>query len=100
MQPVWASGRVDTVLRWMTWFEQDGALERYPAIALHGALIFALLGRPDATERWAAVAGRASPTQTLPDGHTMGSLQAYLRAILARDGVDAMRQTRGSASAN
>jgi LuxR family maltose regulon positive regulatory protein len=92
MQPVWASGRVDTVLRWITWFERDGALDRYPAIALHGALIFALLGRPDQTERWAAVARRASPTQTLPDGHTMGSLQAYLRAILACDGVEAMRQ--------
>ncbi len=92
MQPVWASGRVDTVLRWMTWFERDDALERYPAIALHGALIFALLGRPDETERWAAVALRASPTQTLPDGHTMGSLQAYLRAILAGDGVATMRQ--------
>jgi hypothetical protein len=22
MQPVWASGRADTVLRWMEWFEE------------------------------------------------------------------------------
>ena len=92
IQPVWASGRVDTVLRWMTWFEREGALERSPAIALHGALIFALLGRSGETDRWTAIAQRASPTETLPDGSTMGSLQAYLRAILARDGVEAMRQ--------
>ena len=91
-QPVWASGRVDTVLRWMRWFEHEEVLDRYPAVAVHGALIFALLGQPDETERWAAVAQQASPTGTLPDGSTMASLLAYLRAILARDGVEAMRR--------
>jgi LuxR family transcriptional regulator, maltose regulon positive regulatory protein len=91
-QPVWASGRVDTVQHWMAWFERERALERYPAIAVHGALIFALLGQPEDTERWAAVARRGSPAGTLPDGSTMRSLLAYLRAILAGDGVEAMRR--------
>jgi LuxR family maltose regulon positive regulatory protein len=91
-QPVWASGRVDTVQHWMAWFERERALERYPAIAVHGALIFALIGQPEDAERWAAVARRGSPAGTLPDGSTMQSLLAYLRAILAGDGVEAMRR--------
>jgi LuxR family maltose regulon positive regulatory protein len=92
MQPVWASGRVDTVLRWMEWLEQRHLTERYPAVAVHGALIFALLGRPARTEWWAAAAERASPTGRLPDGSTMASYLAYLRALLCRDGVQGMRR--------
>jgi LuxR family maltose regulon positive regulatory protein len=91
-QPVWASGRVDTVLHWMTWFEREGVLDRHPAIAVHGALIFALLGQQDTAERWSAVAEQAPSTGLLSDGNTMESLLAYLRAILAPDGVERMRQ--------
>ena len=58
--PVWASGRSDTVLRWMEWFEANHLIERYPAIAVHGALMFALAGRPGDTERWAAAAEATS----------------------------------------
>ncbi|HKO83505.1 MAG TPA: LuxR C-terminal-related transcriptional regulator [Actinomycetota bacterium] len=92
MQPVWASGRVDTVLRWMQWFEREQLMERYPAVAVHGALIFALLGRATKAEQWAAAAERASPEGRLPDGSTMESYLAYLRAILCRDGVATMRR--------
>ncbi|HJW64582.1 MAG TPA: LuxR C-terminal-related transcriptional regulator, partial [Actinomycetes bacterium] len=92
MQPVWASGRVDTVLRWMEWFEDQRLIERYPAVTVHGALIFALLGRPAKAERWAAAAERAPPAGRLPDGSTMESYLAYLRALLCRDGVAEMRR--------
>jgi LuxR family transcriptional regulator, maltose regulon positive regulatory protein len=92
MQPVWASGRVDTVLRWMEWFERRNLISQYPAVAVHGALIFALLGRPIEAERWAAAAERAAPTGTLPDGSTMESYLAYLRALLCRNGVQEMRR--------
>src|SRR5215218_4610733 len=92
MQPVWASGRVDTVLRWMEWFEREQLMERYPEVAVHGALIFALLGRATRAEQWAAAAERASPKGRLPDGSTMESYLAYLRAILCRDGVAEMRR--------
>jgi LuxR family transcriptional regulator, maltose regulon positive regulatory protein len=92
MQPVWASGRLETVLRWMTWFDEGRGIERHPAIAAHGALIFALNGRSAEAERLADVAQQAPPTATLPDGSTMGGLLAYLRAILARDGIEAMRR--------
>jgi LuxR family maltose regulon positive regulatory protein len=91
MQPVWASGRVDTVLRWTTWLDREGRLHRYPGIAIHGALIFALLGRVEQAEAWATVARTAPTDVQLPDGNTTGSLLAYLRAILAQDGVEAMR---------
>jgi LuxR family maltose regulon positive regulatory protein len=89
---VWASGRADTVLRWMKWFDDQGLVERYPGIAVHGALMFALMGRPAETERWAAAAERAPSGGTLDDGNTVEGTVAYLRALLARDGVDAMRR--------
>jgi LuxR family transcriptional regulator, maltose regulon positive regulatory protein len=92
MNPVWASGRVDTVLGWMEWFEHRNLIERYPAVAVHGALIFALLGRPAKAERWAAAAERAPSTGRLSDGSTMEGYLAYLRAILCREGVQEMRR--------
>jgi LuxR family transcriptional regulator, maltose regulon positive regulatory protein len=98
MQPVWASGRVDTVLGWMQWLEREQLIERYPAVAVHGALIFALLGRATRAEQWAAAAERASPEGRLPDGSTMESYLGYLRAILCRDGVAEMRRDAGIAS--
>ena len=92
MQPAWASGRVDTVLRWMEWFEREQLMERYPAVAVHGALIVALLGHATRAEQWAAAAERASPEGRLPDGSTMESHLAYLRANLCRNGVAGMRR--------
>ena len=91
MQPIWASGRVDTVLRWTTWLDRAGGLHRYPGIAIHGALIFALLGRVEQAAAWVTVARGAPADVVLPDGNTTGSMLAYLRAILAQDGVEAMR---------
>jgi LuxR family maltose regulon positive regulatory protein len=92
MQPVWASGRVDTVLGWVEWFEARNLIERHSAVTVHGALILALLGRPAKAERWAEAAERAPSTGTLPDGSTMESYLAYLRALLCRDGVGEMRR--------
>jgi LuxR family maltose regulon positive regulatory protein len=91
-QPAWASGRVETVLRWMEWLRDVTAAEHFGAIAVHGSLIFALLGQPSEAERWAAAVERASPAGILPDGSTMEGTLAYLRAILCRDGVDEMRR--------
>jgi LuxR family maltose regulon positive regulatory protein len=91
-QPVWASGRVETVLRWMEWIRDVTSAEHYGAIAVHGSLIFALLGQPIEAERWAAAAERASPAGILPDGSTMEATLAYLRAILCRKGIGEMRR--------
>jgi LuxR family maltose regulon positive regulatory protein len=90
--PVWASGRADSLMGWMEWFESNKLLEQYPAIAVHGALMFALTGRPAATERWTAAAERAELSGTLADGNTMEATLAYLRALLCRDGVAEMRR--------
>ena len=35
--PVWASGRLDTVMRWMEWFSDNDLIESQPAVAVHGA---------------------------------------------------------------
>jgi LuxR family transcriptional regulator, maltose regulon positive regulatory protein len=91
-QPVWASGRVETVLRWMEWLGEVTSAEHYGAIAVHGSLIFGLLGQPGEAERWAAAAERASPAGVLPDGSTMQATLAYLRAILCRKGIGEMRR--------
>jgi LuxR family transcriptional regulator, maltose regulon positive regulatory protein len=89
---VWASGRAQTVMRWMEWFEANGLVERFPAIAVHGALMYALAGHPAGTERWAEAAERTSVTGVLDDGNTMEGTLAYLRALLCRDGVERMRR--------
>jgi LuxR family transcriptional regulator, maltose regulon positive regulatory protein len=91
-QPVWAGGRVETVLRWMEWIRDITSAEHYGAIAAHGSLIYALLGQPSEAERWAAAAERASPAGILPDGSTVEATLAYLRANLCRSGIGAMRR--------
>jgi LuxR family transcriptional regulator, maltose regulon positive regulatory protein len=88
---VWAQGRADTVLRWVTWFDDHSLVERYPGIAVHGALMFALMGQPAVTERWAEAAERTQATGRLDDGNTIEAMVAHLRALLCRDGVAAMR---------
>ena len=90
--PVWASGRVDTVLRWMEWFSAHGPIEQQPAVAVHGALIYALIGHAGDAERWATAAERTTFVGTLPDGNTMEASLAYLRALVCRDGLGEMRE--------
>ena len=76
----------------MQWLKDMTAAEYYGAIAVHGSLIFALLGQPAEAERWVAAAEHASPAGILPDGSTMESTLAYLRVCLCRDGVAGMRR--------
>jgi LuxR family transcriptional regulator, maltose regulon positive regulatory protein len=96
--PTYSGGRVDTARRWLEWFEDRGLVEHYPPVAVLGAWIHALVGRPAAAERWADGAGRRATgpdagrgAQTPPDGSTMDSYLAMLRALLCRDGVGRMR---------
>ncbi len=58
--PVWASGRADTVMRWIEWFDSKELVEHHPGIAVHGALMFALMGRPGES----AALGRVRGTRT------------------------------------
>jgi LuxR family transcriptional regulator, maltose regulon positive regulatory protein len=89
---VWVSGRLDTVLRWMEWFASEGAIEDHPAVAVHGSLIYALVGKASDAERWAIAAERSTLTGMLDDGNTMEGTLAYLRTLLCRRGLDEMRR--------
>jgi LuxR family transcriptional regulator, maltose regulon positive regulatory protein len=96
-QPAYADGRVNTARQWLGWFEDQGLVDRYPPVAVLGAWFQALDGRPAGAERWAEAAQRRTPAaeatpgaQTPPDGSTMASHLAMLRALLCRDGVDRM----------
>jgi LuxR family maltose regulon positive regulatory protein len=91
MYPVWLSGRVDTVRAWLDLLDSKPPLPVSAAVAAHGGLIFALLGRAREAERWVGVAESLPGTGTLPDGSTIAATLAYLRAILSRDGAAAMR---------
>jgi LuxR family maltose regulon positive regulatory protein len=91
-QPTWASGRLDTVLRWMEWIEEHGLVPQAPEVAVHGALIFALVGHALDAERWADAAEKAMVWGTTPDGSTVESYLAYMRALLCRDGIAVMRR--------
>jgi LuxR family transcriptional regulator, maltose regulon positive regulatory protein len=90
-QPVWASGRADTVMRWLQWLADQDLLDLHPALAVHGSLMYALMGRPVEAEMWWTAAERSLVMTDLPDGSSMESLLAYLRAFLCREGIAAMR---------
>jgi ATP/maltotriose-dependent transcriptional regulator MalT len=94
----WTGGRVETIQRWLGWFEERGLVERYPPVAVLGAMIQAKMGNPAATERWADAVEHSMPApgadpaaQTPPDGSTMEGYLALLRALLGRHGIGQMR---------
>ena len=90
--PVYQSGRVATAERWLAWVEEHGALERNALVAVLGAILASLWGRPTQAERWADVAERASDDDSLPDGsRSIDSWRALMRAQLCRSGVARMR---------
>ena len=83
MQPTWAVGRADTVMRWLQWLADEDLLALHPPVAVGGTFMYAMAGRPIEAERWAdAVLGTTFDTPTLPDGSSMDALLAYLRAFL------------------
>jgi len=88
----YAGGRLETVDRWFQWFDDHDLIDRYPSVAVLGAVLRAVMGQPGAAERWAAVGERASVTETLPDGSPLEAWQAQLRAFLCRHGVGQMRR--------
>jgi LuxR family transcriptional regulator, maltose regulon positive regulatory protein len=89
--PAYGAGRVDSTRRWFGWFEDQGLLGHYPPVAVLGAWLQALVGEPAAAERWADAADRGPVAGTLPDGSTVQSYRALLRALLCRHGLDRMR---------
>ena len=90
--PAHQSGRVTTVEGWLGWLEEHGALERNAAVAVLGALVAAVRGRPVEAERWADAANRGSYDGTLFDGSSsIESWRSLLSAMLCREGPTRMR---------
>lgn len=83
--PMYHSGRVATVERWLIRFDDQMLLERYPMIAAQGSWIHALRGRAAEAERWLRIAeiglcaGRHSPETV--------AWTRVVRAALCNDGV-------------
>ena len=81
-------GRLETLDQWLGWFGDD-ELRRYPALAVSGAWVRALTGRPADAERWLALAEGATSTIPLSDGSaTIEPWVANLRAGMMPDGVE------------
>jgi LuxR family maltose regulon positive regulatory protein len=88
---VYHSGRLATIESWLKYFDDGSGLARYPALAVLGAWVHALRGRPAAAGRWLCAAENGNMKRALPDGTT--SLEpwlALLRAALCREGPDQM----------
>ena len=89
--PLYYSGRVATLERWLRRFERAGLLERYPAIAIQGCGIHAVRGRPEQAERWLEAGSRGTVRGPLPDGtRTIKPWLATLSAWLCRQGPKQM----------
>jgi LuxR family maltose regulon positive regulatory protein len=90
--PTYEAGRFSTLQRWFDWLEQRGLADRHKAIALLGAWVNALAGRPAAAERWTE-ASEYWPSDDPPAEGVLlpvdGSL-ALLKAALCRHGVKEM----------
>jgi LuxR family maltose regulon positive regulatory protein len=91
----YAGGRVETVRRWLGWFEDQGLVERYPRVAVLGAQMEALLGNPSDADRWAAAAERG--LGAAPADGTLDASMALLRTMLCRDGMAGMRADAAAA---
>jgi LuxR family transcriptional regulator, maltose regulon positive regulatory protein len=86
--PVYYDGRMATLEEWLGWFDHD-ELVRYPALAVFGAWVRALTGRPAEAQRWLSLADGATSVIPLSDGSaTIVPWVANLRACMMSDGVE------------
>jgi LuxR family maltose regulon positive regulatory protein len=92
MLAAYAGGRLETVRRWLQWIDDHGSADHHAGVATLGAVVRALIGEAAAAERWAAVAERTPAEGTAPDGSTIESWRAIMRAFLCRRGVGELRR--------
>ncbi len=86
--PLHYDGRMETLEAWLGWFN-DEELTRYPALAVYGAWVRALTGRPDEAARLLALADGATSAIPLSDGSaSIEPWVATLRAHMMNDGVE------------
>ena len=88
--PTYYAGGVATIERWLEWYD-DELLERYPTIAVIGAWVHILNGRPTDGARWERAAQRSPARPELPDGsESIDPWIAALRAYTCPDGIEQM----------
>jgi LuxR family transcriptional regulator, maltose regulon positive regulatory protein len=86
--PLYNDGRMETLDEWLAWFD-DGELRQYPALAVEGAWLRALTGRPAEAERWLGLAEGSTSRIPLSDGTaTIEPWIANLRACMMPLGVE------------
>jgi LuxR family transcriptional regulator, maltose regulon positive regulatory protein len=78
---VFGQGRIETLTRWLSWFEEAGRIDRHPSIAVLGALTYALLGNEAVARRWAG---------TMDEGTDLGPVAGVVRAAMCPGGIDQM----------
>ena len=93
----YAEGHLSTLADWLDWFDERELTARYPHVAVLGAAASALMGQPARAERRAALADRAEGGSLCPDGSSIESWQAVVRAMLCRRGVGEMRRDASTA---
>jgi LuxR family transcriptional regulator, maltose regulon positive regulatory protein len=87
----YAAGRIARLRQWFSWFEANQLIERYPAVAVLGAGINAVSGRPVAAQRWADAAREATADGIgSHGGASVDGPLALLEAALCRRGVEQM----------
>lgn len=90
--PAYQSGRLATASRWIARLDEEGLLERHPAIAAFGVWGAGASGDPVEAERLAAIAEASSSEEPPPDGSP--TIEPWVRAIRAqmcRHGIERMR---------
>lgn len=88
--PTYYAGGVATVESWLDWYD-DELRERYPTIAVIGAWVYLLTGRPTEGDRWERAARRSTARPELPDGSA--SIEPWIAALHAYtcpDGIEQM----------
>jgi len=86
--PLYHSGRVVTVERWLARFDDPVLLKRYPMVALQGSWIHALRGRSAQAQLWLRIAeARLGDGRGAHGSATQRSWMTAIRAALCNDGV-------------
>jgi LuxR family maltose regulon positive regulatory protein len=91
-RPMYGAGRSATLMAWLEWADERGAVERHPAVAAVAAYVCALTGRPAAADRWADLAERFSgPIASHEQAKDFAMWRTSARGLMCRDGVERMR---------
>jgi LuxR family transcriptional regulator, maltose regulon positive regulatory protein len=97
--PARRGGRITTLLRWLRWLEERGAINEHPVVMVLAALIYAWLGRPAEAERWIDAVDRWQDANAYLPGDTAVRAWAALdQAFMCRRGVARMLADADQAS--